>query len=344
MPEQTGRNAQLSRLLAIIVDLDRLGGADLYELAERHGASVRTIRRDLEAIEAAGLHLVADSDGKRNRWRIDSKHGLRKLSSLLDLRHYLSLRLAMGEVGTASGASSVFADLEDLAVKIEQTLGPAARDTLRAVDACFHSYEKHAYRQAPPDVFWPLVVAISGQRLCQVTYRAPRTRARDKTFQVLPLRMFSHSGGIYLMAWTTRHKTYLKLNLRRLRSLRVLQKQGKIPDDFDPEAVENAAFGVFHGGPVTTFRLRFSPTLAPYIRERTWHPSQQISELADGGLELTFRCSASYEVTSWVASWLDGVEALEPRSLREELGALARKMSRTYGAQRAGGRRKRARR
>ena len=51
MPENRGRNAQLLRLLSIIMDLDRLGGVDLYELAQCHGATVRTIRRDLEALE-----------------------------------------------------------------------------------------------------------------------------------------------------------------------------------------------------------------------------------------------------------------------------------------------------
>jgi len=330
MPEAKGRNAQLIRLLSIIADLDRLGGIDLYELAQRHGATVRTIRRDLEALEAAGFHLESDSDGRRKRWRIDARHSLRKLSSLLDVRHYLSLRLAMGEVGTSTGASTVFADLEDLAHKIEKVLGPGSREPLEAIDACFHSYEKHAYREAPPDVFWPLVVAISERRLCRVTYRAPRTVAKDKTFQVLPLRLFSHAGGIYLMAYQGYYDTYLKLNLQRLRSLRVLDKHGEVPDDFDPETVENAAFGVFHGGKVRTFRLRFTPELAPYIRERTWHPSQALKDQDDGGVELTFKCSESHEVTSWVASWLGGVEVLEPPSLRKEMAELGRQLTQTY--------------
>ena len=100
--------------------------------------------------------------------------------------------------------------------------------------------------------------------------------------------------------------------------------------DFDPEAVENAAFGVFHGGKVRTFKLRFTPELAPYIRERTWHPSQRLVDLDDSGVELTFRCSESHEISSWVASWLGGAEVLEPESLREEMAALGRKLTKTH--------------
>jgi predicted DNA-binding transcriptional regulator YafY len=91
----TGRNEQLVRLLQILRDLDRLGGLDVYELAETHGTTTRTIRRDLAALEAAGFTLLSERDGARLRYRIDLKGKLAKLSSLLDASHYLALRVAM---------------------------------------------------------------------------------------------------------------------------------------------------------------------------------------------------------------------------------------------------------
>jgi hypothetical protein len=49
--------------------------------------------------------------------------------------------------------------------------------------------------------------------------------------------------------------------------------------------------------------LRFDAVLAPYIRERTWHASQRIRDLEDGGIELRFTCGESFDVTCWFASW-----------------------------------------
>ena len=114
----------------------------------------------------------------------------------------------------------------------------------------------------------------------------------------------------------------MKLNLQRLRSLKVLKRHGRVPRDFDPEALENAAFGVVVGGPLTKYRLRFNRYMAPFIRERIWHPSQTLRELRDHGVELEFRCTASYEVAAFVQRWGDGVEVLAPQSLRTQMRKL----------------------
>ncbi len=92
------RNEQLVRILSILRDLDRLGGADLYELAERYGTTVRTIRRDLDALQDVGLPLVEESEGKRKRWRVAYRDRIQHLSGLLDATHYLALRVAISEM------------------------------------------------------------------------------------------------------------------------------------------------------------------------------------------------------------------------------------------------------
>lgn len=323
------------RLLGVIRDLDRLGGVDLYELAERYGTTVRTIRRDLEALQGVGLPLVEEQDGKRKRWRVGFKDHLQKLSGLIDASHYLALRIAMGQGGPVRAASSSFAALEDLAQKIEGVLGAAGRAQLAAIDACFYSYEKFAYREAPPDVFWPLVRAVAERRVCRITYRAPRRRPHDRVFDVLPLRLFAHDGAVYLMCNVVKRGERATLNLQRLQALSVLDERGRPPRDFDPSQVERAAFGVYSGGEPTTYVLRFGAAAAPYIRERVWHPSQRLRDLRGGGVELSFTCGASYEVSAWVASWREGVEVIEPDALRDELRALGEWLGARYRSRRA---------
>ena len=220
--------------------------------------------------------------------------------------------------------------LEDLSDRIEKALGPKERAHLATIDACFLSYERFAYRRSPPEVFWPLVDAIGDQRLCRVQYRAPRAKPRDTTFRILPLRIFAHDGAPYLLGWVPRYKTVVTLNLQRLVHLKVQKEQAKPPPGFDAEKWQGAAFGLFTGGPVTKYRLRFDESVAPYIRERIWHPTQEIRELRKGAVELEFTCSASYEVTAWVASWRQHVEALAPAGLRKELLQLGEWMATTY--------------
>lgn len=330
-----GRNAQLVRTLNVLKDLDRLGGVDLYELAERYGTTVRTIRRDFDALREVGLPLVEEQDGKRKKWRVGFKSHFKQLSGLLDVTHYLALRLAMGQGGPVRSASFVFAALEDLSTKIEKVLGRSSRAELAAIDACFHSYEKYSYDRSPPDVFWPLVRAISARHLCRVTYRAPRKNPYDTHLEVLPLRIFAHEGAVYLMCHFPKHESISTLNLQRLKKLEVLDRRGEAPRGFDPTAFENAAFGVFSGGKPTNYVLRFDGEVGPYIRERIWHPTQRLRELRAGGVELRFTCGESPEVSSWIASWRDGVEVVEPQSLRVEFEDLGSWLLAKYRGKRA---------
>ena len=55
----------------------------------------------------------------------------------------------------------------------------------------------------------------------------------------------------------------------------------------------------------------------PYIRERIWHPSQELEELPDGRVVLRLRAGGFYEIRSWVLSFGAAAEVLEPEELRE---------------------------
>jgi predicted DNA-binding transcriptional regulator YafY len=331
------RNAQVVRVLQILRELDRLGGVDLYELAQRYGTTTRTIRRDFAALEGAGVPLVEDSsDGRKKRWRVDYRGQQHKLAELLDASHYLALRVAMDQAGATRRTSAMYATLEDLSDKIETSLGAKGRKLIESINGCFYSYEKFAYQSSPPDVFWPLIGAIAERQLCVVKYRAPRAEPYDAKFRALPLKLFAHGGAIYLHAFVPKHGNVIVLNLQRLVALEVLEQRGTPPPDYNPEQWEASAFGIFVGKTPVRYKLRFESEAAPYIRERVWHPTQKLRELAGGVLELTFTCSESYEVAAWVASWRTAVEVLEPESLRTELTEFGKWIGTKYPAGKRG--------
>jgi len=325
-----GRNAQLVRALQIVTELERAGGLSLQELAENFGTSTRTIRRDLEALQSAGFLFEAEQPDQRKLWRLERGGRARKLNRLLDKSHFFALRMAMSLGGPLRPGTSAFTALEDLSDKIETALGREGRDQLKAIDRCFYSYEKHAYKDMSRELLWRIVAAIEQQRVCRVTYRRPQPEAQDKQIDVLPLRIFAHQGAAYLMCQFMKHTTLGTLNLQRVRDFVLTREQARAPDDFDPEKMEGLAFGVHTGTTPVTYRLRFDAGVAAYIRERTWHPTQELRELEHGAVELQFTCGESWEVSSWVASWRQHVEVLEPETLRIELRQLGAALLERY--------------
>ena len=63
----------------------------------------------------------------------------------------------------------------------------------------------------------------------------------------------------------------------------------------------------------------FSVAAGQLVRERIWHPSQKIQELAEGGLELTLQLSSLHEIEPWVLSWGEHVCVIGPAELKKRI-------------------------
>ena len=69
---------------------------------------------------------------------------------------------------------------------------------------------------------------------------------------------------------------------------------------------------------------RFDDLVADYVREKRWHPSQHLTELPDGGVELRLKLSSLVEIQRWVLSWGGDVKVIRPPELAETIRASAR--------------------
>ena len=65
--------------------------------------------------------------------------------------------------------------------------------------------------------------------------------------------------------------------------------------------------------------LRFSGQAAQLVRERNWHASQQIQELAGGNLELSLTLNSLEEIIPWILSWGKNCEVVRPAKLRKKV-------------------------
>lgn len=313
-----GRNDQVVRILRMLSDLS-ISAADIYELSERYGTTDRTIRRDLDALEQSGVLLTREvgDDTSKARWSIDrNKSGLTDI----DATHFIALTLALRE-GQVLRSSQLAGHFEDFSDRVEEAMGPKARAYLQRVDEAFFSWDKFAWRNANRTHLVLLLDAIIACRKCSVEYRAPTSGNKVRKYDVLPLKLLVHQGSLYLHAWQPKHQKVLALNVNRLVKVTPTEEVVKRPEGYDPEQLAQSAFGIFIGPEAVAYELHFDPEMRPYIEERQWHPTQQLSELPGGWLKVEFKCVPSYEVSNWVASWRQHVKVVQPQALRDELSA-----------------------
>jgi predicted DNA-binding transcriptional regulator YafY len=59
--------------------------------------------------------------------------------------------------------------------------------------------------------------------------------------------------------------------------------------------------------------------MARYVRERVWHPSQQISEQSDGSIVLSLTVSNDWALRSWILGFGPVARVLAPPHLAAQI-------------------------
>lgn len=323
------RGDQLARQWRILQELiASRTGRSVPELAGAVDCHVRTVYRDLEALQAAGFPVTTAREGRRMVWSLldPAKRSLPipfTLPELLAL--YMGRRLAAGLEGT------VFYDaLESLGAKIRLLLPPEMAAHLEreqeAIAVAAPAAKRHAaYRS----VLEEIAAAVSAGRRVDLTYRAVSS-ARETRRRVDPYRLIYHGGSFYLLAYCHLRKDIRVFAVDRIRRLAVTGEGfPPPPEGIRPEDVLQADFGIFRGPPVPV-RVRFSPEAAPYVLEKTWHPSQRLTREPDGGVLFEAQVAGEEEIKRWVLKWGAQAEVLSPEGLRRAIAAEAEAIARRY--------------
>lgn len=134
----------------------------------------------------------------------------------------------------------------------------------------------------------------------------------------------AYHGNWYVLARNVTADKLETFALSRCRSVSPTGRYFTVPADFDPREFFRTGFGITQAEQPWHVRLRFTREVATYIKERTWHPSQQLHERRDGSVELRLETSGRKELTRWVLSWMPDVKVLGPRKLRERVAARLR--------------------
>src|SRR5262245_13300554 len=308
------RNAEVIRQWKILKRIEAGRYTSSQALAEEHGVTERTIRRDIEALQEAGFPLYDEKSDGRKVWRLVEGYKQR-LSQSFTLSELAALYFGKNLMSFLGG--SPFAqDLESAFAKIREALPGRALPYLARIQDLF------AVRPDPwkdyskkKDVIAGLIDATLHQRAARLEYFSLSSR-RSKAYSVDPYRVVYHHGGLYLYARVAEYGEVRTFAVERIRRLEVLDQGFELPPDFDISAYARGAFGITGGKP-EAIELRFDATAAEYVKERVWHESQSLEDGAEGSLTLRMLVAPGPELQAWIKGFLPHVRVVAPKSLRE---------------------------
>lgn len=326
-PKPRRSYSQAARLHDVIRLIESRRGITLDELAAEAGVTLRTVHRDLAAVEAAGYPLVSEWQGNRKLFSFIT--GFRDVPPIrFTLPELMTLSLFRSQLDFLRG-TPFHDDMAAISRKVSSVLPPryaAHMERMAQVTMPLLSGSRDYRRVA--EQLTGLREALLYQYRVTLSY-APRGRKKAQQYEVEPFTLIVFKGGLYLMGHARNRGGLRTFAVERIRGVTVHQERFEIPEEFHPEEQLRQAFGIV-AEPVMAVRVRFSAEVADAVRDRSWHESQQMFEEPDGGIVVSFEAGGRLEIIAWILSFGVHAVVLEPESLRDEIRRTIREMGHAY--------------
>jgi predicted DNA-binding transcriptional regulator YafY len=332
----SAKRPALRRLFTIDRELREQQFPTAGRLAELCEVNIKTIERDLAYLRDQYLAPV-EYCRKRRGWRY-SEPTYRLPAVLITEGELVALFLAGQLLGQHRG-TPYEAALARTIEKLADLLPDEVSVQWASVEQA-HSFRSSVTSLADVELFRKLADCVIRRKQIRVRYWTASREAETERV-IDPWHLTLVDGEWFLIGFCRLRNAERMFAPGRIRELVETGETFEVPASFSPARYFEGTFRVIRGdetAPRKTVRLRFGPGAARYVREKLHHPSQILTELADGWLEAQFTLGTLLEVKRWILNWGAECEVLEPADLREELVREAAAMLGVYGERLDGGR------
>ena len=319
--------SQAARVHDIIRLIEARHGIAVEEMAEETGVDRRTIYRDLNAIQDAGYPLISEWLNNRKAYRFLTR--FKDVPPIIfTLQELMTLYFLRSQFEFLEG-TPFREELETIFRKVNSVLPPryaAHMERIASVSIPLLQGRRD-YGKVAGELKL-LREALIYQYRVKLAYRS-KGKGKATTYRVDPYSLIFHKGGLYLLGYAHNRRALRTFAAERISRVEVEKERFEIPDKFRPEEQFRSAFGIVDEAAMAV-RVKFSPTVAHMVRDRIWHPSQRTESMPDGSVLLSFEAGGRMEIISWLLSYGEHAEVLEPADLRDEVGRKISEMAAKY--------------
>jgi len=311
-----------TRLITLIMILQRQPNQKAADLAEKLGVSVRTLHRYFGMLDDMDIPIYAER-GPYGGFSLVRGYRLPPLVFTPEeaTAIYLGTSLVSEMWGRLyqEAAGGALAKLENVLPDEQRAEIAWARRSLVAT----------GMHRVDPTLQAPLLEKLrrAAREHQQVDMGYQGTTRSDLTRrQIDPYALVHRAGWWYLVGYCHLREGLRTFRVDRIRSLELLGQTFKGPDDFDVHAYLEREFT---DQPGIQAKLRFTPEGA-YLAKGNLVPWDSLQENPDGSVDVVLSAPDLTWLASMTLSFANWVTVLEPLELREMVGAWAGAVAEKY--------------
>ncbi|MEM1022957.1 MAG: WYL domain-containing protein [Myxococcota bacterium] len=298
-------------------------GVRYQELAEHFAVDQRTVKRDLDALQAAGLPIERERDEDNHvRVRLDEP-GSTKLKLTIPECYALLATRRLFEVFEGTPLRK---DVTSIFNKVVASLPRQQKMNVEDIGEriAFVPDDGHKNYEGKTELIVTLMNCALEDRELAFRYRSLGTQAREKSGVLRPYAIVLYRYGLYAVGARSYRRDWTDLAVRiyaveRFTEVVARSVSFERPSDFSLDQLFRGAFGLHAGGQETEVELLFSPEVASYVTARSYQPDQRSVLQDDGWVRLSFWVTDLTEVVPFVLRWGRHCEVLKPAALQDEV-------------------------
>ncbi|MCQ4922937.1 YafY family transcriptional regulator [Tissierella carlieri] len=309
---------KIDRLLSIIVILLNKDNITAKELANRFEVSVRTIYRDIETINLAGIPIVS-SQGRDGGFSILDNY--RMSHQLLTLDDMTSIIIALKNIGN-------FSENENIDITIDKISNIVPKDKKQEFDYHFNELIicdlPWGYRSNSKDKekYRIIYEAIREERLVNIEYRDPYGKITERKIE--PMSLVLKGLNWYVFSYCNSRNDYRFFRLSRIHKINILEKRFNRRDiSYEEFKKQNTYINN-----MVELVLRFSPEVQQRVDEFFYEENIIIDEKGYTVVKISF--PEDEWVYSMILSYGEYVEVLEPHYIKDIIKKKAQKIYEKY--------------
>ena len=304
---------RVHRLLRLITLLQSGRGYLIDELIDELGVSRRTVFRDLNTLELAGVPYYHES---ATGYRIHRSFFLPPIN--LTIPETLGL-MVLGKTAAAQRDKPLVGPALSAIYKLISLVPEPIRS---ACGEMMTNVSVAPFAQVPGEAeaknFTLLQQCVDEGRICRIVYRSPSESGSLST-RLMPYAMHFASRAWYVLGPTDIHREVRIFKVNRFEELELLDEKFAKPNNFSVADKLGQAWQLIPEGKLYNIELLFTAKVATNVSEVRWHASQQHEMLDDGRCRMKFTVDGLGEIAWWLCGYANHVEVVEPLELRSRV-------------------------
>ena len=309
---------RIDRLTAILIQLQTKRVVKAQEIADRFNISLRTVYRDIRALEEAGIPI--GSEAGLGYYLVEGYH----LPPVMLDRDEAGALLISQKLVEKFADASIRDHLDSAMYKIRSVLNDTDKDYLQNLD---HSIQVHNVMYRPNEggslqLMSKIQQAVSSKKKLKLNYSKLNQESSSRT--VDPLGMIYYANAWHLIAWCNLREGYRDFRVDRITHLSVENERFFETDHL---TLQEYIDQMENEHELVEVILEVDNFVLPYISVQKYYQGYISEEKGVNRTQMKFMVSDWEYFTRWLITLGNAVHPISPQALKDKMKNLAKEIS-----------------